>query len=237
MSLPLKIGGSPTHVAVIMDGNGRWARQRGLPRLEGHRQGIEVVDRIVTHAVSRGVSFLTLYAFSIENWARPKQEVDGLMHLLCEFLLSKKDKLLREGVRLTTIGDLSQLPPIVQETLMQIVEVTSVGTAMTLVLALSYGGRDELIRACRKMAQTLPLDEITETRMTEFLDTREIPDPDFVLRTSGEQRLSNFLLWQSAYAELIFTDVLWPDFTELHFDQAILEFKRRERRFGRTTEI
>lgn len=226
----------PAHVGIIMDGNGRWAKERGLPRLEGHRQGTETADRIVTHAREIGISHLTLYAFSVENWERPKEEVHGLMLLLREFLESRQEKLLRNQVRLRAIGDIEKLPQTTHDTLIKTMEITAACTAMTLTLALSYGGRDELLRAFKKIFLELRLHSATETDVGRYLDTSFLPDPDLIIRTSGEHRLSNFLLWQSAYAELVFTDTLWPDFTEDDLDLALAEFRRRERRFGRLSE-
>lgn len=234
-SLPLSLRTCPAHIAIIMDGNGRWATQRGFPRLEGHRQGVEVADRIVTHARELGVAYLTLYAFSAENWARPLEEVDGLMVLLRHFLIQKKEKLLANNVRLRAIGDLQKLSPVVLTTLEETMRATEQCTAMTLTLALSYGGRDEIVRAFTRMRSERRTEEINEARVKDFLDTAFMPDPDLIIRTSGEHRLSNFLLWQSAYAEFIFTDTLWPDFSEIDLEEAIAEFNRRERRFGRTS--
>ena len=226
----------PAHVGIIMDGNGRWAKERGLPRLEGHRQGTETADRMVTHARELGISYLTLYAFSVENWQRPKGEVDGLMILLREFLLSRQEKLVRNNVRLRAIGDLSKLPAPTYSTLVDTMDMTATCDQMTLTLALSYGGRDELLRSFKKIFVDLRNHDITESDVSLHLDTSFLPDPDLIIRTSGEHRLSNFLLWQSAYAELVFTETLWPDFTEADFDLALTEFKRRERRFGRLSE-
>lgn len=219
-----------------MDGNGRWARQKGLPRLEGHRRGVETVDRIVTYACELGISYLTLYAFSVENWARPESEVQGLMVLLQEFLKLNTPKLLNHNIRLRAIGHLEKLPESARSVLHETMEKTAKGTQMTLTLALSYGGRDEIVRAFQRMSQVMEPDQIVEEKVKGFLDTSFLPDPDLVLRTSGEHRLSNFLLWQAAYAEFIFVETLWPDFSELDFDAAILEYQRRERRFGKTSE-
>ncbi len=217
-----------------MDGNGRWAEKRGQHRLEGHRQGVATVERVVRYAKDLGISYLTLYAFSAENWQRPEEEVQGLMILLREFLRFKLPTLLEQGVRLRTIGDSSRLPAETRETLEETIRETEKGSGITLTLALSYGGRDEIVRAIRRATEQGETAWSVET-FSRHLDTHFLPDPDLVIRTSGEYRISNFLLWQSAYAEFIFTETLWPDFSERDLDSAVEEFKRRERRFGRTS--
>lgn len=225
----------PKHIAIIMDGNGRWAQAKRLDRVEGHRQGVLRSEEIITAASELGLSFLTLYAFSKENWLRPKGEVEALMGLLEQFLLAKKEKMLKNGIRLNAIGDLSLLPGQVRKTLQSVIDETSVGQGMVLTLALSYGARDEVIRAVNKIVAE-EKKGITEGMFGNYLDTATLPDPDLIIRTGGECRISNFLLWQSAYAEMIFEDCFWPDFTPEKFLAAIAEFQSRERRFGKTRE-
>ena len=231
----------PRHVAVIMDGNGRWARQRGLPRAEGHRMGARSVREVVECARELGINYLTLYAFSLENWGRPEAEVKTLMALLQEFLLSELPLMLRHGIRFRTIGDTSALPFAVRQVLSGTLAATAGNTDMTLTLGLSYAGRDEIVRAARRIAAEaaqgkLDPEGVTEETFSGRLDTAGMPDPDLVIRTSGEIRVSNFLLWQSAYAEFVFTDVLWPDFGKAEFLRALEEYSRRNRRFGLTDE-
>ena len=221
----------PRHVAIIMDGNGRWAEARGLPRVAGHREGSESV-RAVTRACRRiGVQALTLYAFSTENWARPDDEVEALMHLLAEFLESERPEMMQNGIRLNAIGELSRLPGFVQAKLAEVRAETAGNRGMTLTLALSYGGRQEIIEAARAAAAHGAIDT---AGIEAALWTRGLPDLDLLIRTSGERRISNFLLWQCAYAELHFTEVLWPDFRDAELFGAIADFQARERRFGRT---
>ncbi len=224
-----------------MDGNGRWALDKGLSRIEGHRRGVEVVDDVVEEALDLGVKFLTLYAFSHENWSRPTEETTQLMQLLYEFLIAKKPKMLKKGIALRMIGNKDRLPLAVQNVLDQTITETAGGQKLTLVLALSYGSRDELVRATQKLFvdienRRLSVAELNEKKFSDSLDTRDFPDPDLVLRTSGEMRMSNFLLWQAAYAELLFLPVLWPDFTRQHLREAVAEYQKRERRFGGTEE-
>jgi undecaprenyl diphosphate synthase len=231
----------PRHVAVIMDGNGRWAKLRGLPRVEGHRMGIRAVRAVVECARELGIPYLTLYAFSVENWGRPEGEVSTLMVLLREFLLQELPELARHRIRLNAIGEISQLPAIVREVLERVLSATAANEEMTLTLALSYAGRDEIVRAARKLAADAAAGNIAPGRISEKefalrLDTAQMPDPDLVIRTSGELRISNFLLWQAAYAEFVFTDVLWPDFGKAEFLQALDEYSRRHRRFGLTED-
>lgn len=218
------------HVAIIMDGNGRWAKKRGLPRVLGHREGMKRVTDIVRHASHAGVSCLTLYAFSTENWKRPSQEVNGLMRLLLYYVDTQLAELTKEQVRVRIIGDPSAFSDEVREALRLSVEKTKDQKGMTLQLALNYGGRDELVRAFETLKNSdIP---VTETMIAQALDTAQMPDPDLIIRTGGDLRLSNFLLFQAAYAELYFTDTLWPDFDEEAFDLAMEEFSRRQRRFG-----
>lgn len=231
----------PKHVAIIMDGNGRWAQKQGKSRLEGHKAGVDKSDEIITYASQIGVGYLTLYAFSVENWNRPQAEVSALMGLLEAFLISKKQKMLDHGIRLNAIGDLSRLPPQVLATLNDVKAETSKGRGMVLTLSLSYGSRDEILRAFKKMlAEKKNVEAITselnEEIFSAYLDTNGMPDPDLVIRTSGEHRISNFLLWQGAYAEFVFEDCFWPDFTTADFDKAIDDYFKRERRFGKTSE-
>lgn len=228
----------PQHVAIVMDGNGRWATRHQAERLEGHRRGAEVALDIVKHAAERGVEYLTLYTFSSENWRRPKDEVQGLMTILYEKLLKEADELVKNRVRLKTIGAIDRLPSHVQKALNDVIVATKDCDRLTLVLALSYGARDEIVRASKKMAREiadgmLTALEIDEDRFATFLDTSFMPDPDVIIRTSGENRLSNFLLWQSSYAEIFFLKMLWPDFTRQDFDCVTSDFSVRERRFGR----
>jgi undecaprenyl diphosphate synthase len=231
----------PGHVAVIMDGNGRWAQQRGLPRLQGHRVGKESVRAVVEAARRVGLRYLSLYAFSSENWNRPPREVDGLMSLLRRYLATELGKMMKHQIRLLAVGNLRRLPLAVREALRATVEATKRNTGMTVVLAVSYGGREEIARAARTIARRvrrgeLDPEDVSEVTVAEHLGTHGIPDPDLLIRTSGEMRLSNFFLWQLAYTELYVTDTLWPDFREREFLQALAFFQQRERRFGRTAE-
>lgn len=231
----------PRHVAVIMDGNGRWAKNRGLPRIEGHRMGIRSVRAVVECAREIGISYLTLYAFSLENWGRPRSEVTTLMALLRRYLVQELPELDKHGIRLNVIGEVRHLPPRVRDVIDRTLAATARNRSMTLTLALSYAGRNEIVRAARKLAADavagkIDPDSLTDGDFAERLDTSGIPDPDLVIRTSGEIRVSNFLLWQSAYAEFVFTDVLWPDFGKHEFLAALDEYSRRNRRFGLTGE-
>jgi len=229
------------HLAIIMDGNGRWAKQRALPRIAGHKRGVETVTHIVNECVRRGIHFLSLFAFSSENWGRPRPEIDALMGLLLQFLASQRQKMLREGVRLRVIGDSSRLSQSVQDALADAEKETAAGKTLTLVLALSYGGRDEIMRAAKQVAReavagSLDIDQLDNRSFSRFLDTGDIPEPDLLIRTSGEVRISNFLLWQAAYAELYFTDVLWPDFNAEELQKALDAYLCRKRRFGLVDE-
>ncbi len=227
----------PRHVAVIMDGNGRWASRRGLPRVEGHRQGVEAVRRCVRAAAEAGIGYLTLYAFSAENWRRPAMEISVLMGLLKRYIRSDLEKLHEAGIRIRIIGDREGLSDDILGLLNECESRTRANTGMTLVVAFNYGGRQEITRAARRLAEqvaagTLAPDAIDEKCFAAALDTAGIPDPDLVIRTSGEQRVSNFLPWQSAYAEYVFLPDLWPDFSEAVLARAIGEYAARERRFG-----
>lgn len=220
-----------------MDGNGRWAKNHGLDRIEGHRKGSESTEKIITHARERGIPYLTLYAFSKENWLRPPEEVAALMSLLEDFLVKKKQKMLDNEIALNTIGDTQKLPERVSQILYEVIQATSKGKKMVLTLALSYGARDEMIRAIKKIQdQKVNLSGLDEKFFSSCLDTHNLPDPDLIIRTSGESRISNFLLWQGAYSEYYFENCLWPDFGPKQFDQAIEEYQSRERRYGKTSE-
>jgi undecaprenyl diphosphate synthase len=238
---PVPLAGSggtlPTHVAIIMDGNGRWARARGLPRVAGHRRGAESVRRTITAAAELGVRYLTLFGFSSENWKRPSTEIDDLMGLLRHYLRGEIAELHKNGVRLRVIGDRTKLAPDIVTLIDNAEAMTRENPGLTLIVALSYGSRAELAAAARAIAQSvrdgrLSVDAVDEALVERFLTTAGIPDPDLLIRTSGEKRLSNFLLWQSAYTELVFMDTLWPDFTRQDLEEAIREFQRRERRYG-----
>ena len=227
----------PTHVAVIMDGNGRWAKQRHLPRVEGHRNGVESVRAIVRASAEAGIKYLTLYAFSVENWNRPKDEVDTLMKYLARFLKNEIGELNRNNVRLEAIGQIWRLPEAVQEQLAKTRAALARNNGLTLILALSYGARTELVEAARAIAEkvkagSLEAAEINDRVMAEHLYTRHWPDPDLLIRTSGEMRVSNFLLWQISYAEFVITPTLWPDFRKAQLFEALEEYARRHRRFG-----
>jgi len=227
----------PLHIAIIMDGNGRWARARGMVRTSGHKRGADATRAVVSGAVELGVSYLTLYGFSSENWKRPRDEVDDLMGLLRLYLRAEIAELHRNGIRLRVIGDRSRLARDIVTLIENAEEQTRANTALNLTVALSYGARDEIAQAARRIAVDAAAgrvrpEDIDEDRFAAYLATSGIPDPDLVIRTSGEKRLSNFLLWQSAYAELVFTDKLWPDFTKEDLEDAIREFQRRERRYG-----
>jgi len=227
----------PTHVAIIMDGNGRWAKQRHLPRVEGHRHGVESVRAVVRACGELGIKYLTLYAFSVENWNRPKEEVDTLMKYLAHFLKNELGELNRNNVRLEVIGQIYRLPEFVQTQLAKTRAALSKNNGLTLTLALSYGGRTEIVEAVRSIATKvkegkLEPAEITEQVFAQHLYTRNYPDPDLLIRTSGEMRLSNFLLWQISYAELVVTPTLWPDFRKAQLYEALEEYTRRHRRFG-----
>jgi len=230
----------PRHVAIIMDGNGRWAAARGLPRVAGHKKGMETVREVLTSCSRLGLEALTLYAFSIENWKRPEMEVDALMSLLRLYLINEQKLMMDNDVRFSTIGRVDDLPKSVREWLDKVKTKTASNRGMMLNLALSYGGRWEIVEAARRFAREvrdgkLEADSLTEDMFSEYMSTVGIPDPDLVIRTSGENRISNFLLWQSAYAEYHFTDTLWPDFGERGLLAALVDYQHRERRFGRTS--
>lgn len=231
----------PRHIAVIMDGNGRWAKQHGRPRVFGHKNGVTAVREVTEAAAELGVEYVTLYAFSTENWKRPKFEVGALMRLLVETLSKEINTLNKNNIRLKAIGDLSKLPKITHKALLDAIEETQTNERMTLVLALNYSGRWEIAEAAKKMCEeakngTLSPEDIDQNTLNDHLSTKDIPDPELLIRTSGETRISNFLLWQIAYAELYFTPTFWPDFRKAHLYQAIIDYQRRERRFGKTSE-
>jgi len=227
----------PRHVAVIMDGNGRWARERGEDRVFGHAHGVESVRAVVRAAGELGVEYLTLYAFSTENWSRPKEEINALMELLVSSLAGEVDELIAQGVQLRSVGALGSLPEACRDALRDVEARTAACTGLTLILALSYSGRWEITEAVRSVVRSgMDVEDIDEASLREHMELPDVPDPELLVRTSGEQRLSNFLLWQLAYSELHFTPVMWPDFREDHFRAAVHEFRGRERRFGRTGE-
>jgi undecaprenyl diphosphate synthase len=231
----------PRHVGIIMDGNGRWAAARGGGRSDGHRQGAEAVRRTVRAAREIGIPVLTLYAFSEQNWQRPAPEVADLMRLLRRFVLEERTELAARGIRLMTIGDEARLPAFVRGPLAALTASTRANRGMTLCLALSYGGRESVVRAARRLAAAavagrLRPETINEGDFATALETRALPPPDLIIRTSGEQRLSNFMLWEAAYAELYFTDVMWPDFGRDELEAALAAYAKRERRFGKATE-
>ncbi len=224
----------PRHVAIIMDGNRRWARSRDLPELDGHAAGVEAIRELLRHTVRRGVPVLTLYAFSRENWARPDDEVTGLFGLLEAAIRSETDELRAQGVRIQLIGRMDELPDDTRRSIEDALKATQGGDRLILNIAFNYAGRTELVDAVRRLvASGMPSEKIDEAAITGALYTAGLPDPDLLIRTGGEQRLSNFLIWQSAYAEFYFCDALWPDFGPQAFDDALLEFARRHRRFGR----
>jgi undecaprenyl diphosphate synthase len=224
----------PRHIAVIMDGNGRWAKQRKFARIRGHRAGIKAVRGCITTCRELGVGYLTLYAFSMENWKRPEKEVRGLMRLLKEYLIGEREEMLEKGIRLRAIGRLDYLPEDVRAVLDETRDATAEGTEMTLTLALSYGGRAEIVDAVKGLGAG-GLEDIDEEDISRHMYAPDHPDPDLLIRTSGEMRISNFLLWEIAYAEIYVTNVYWPDFDAKHVYAAIVDYQRRERRFGDVT--
>lgn len=228
----------PQHIAIIMDGNGRWAKARGLPRTAGHHQGVEACKRITRAAADMGIGYLTLFGFSSENWSRPADEVNELMRLLRIFLRAETAELHRNNVRLRMIGSRAELSPDIVQMIEQAETLMAGNTGLNLTIALNYGGRHEILTAAARFAEKVKKDDLPATYETaeeffpSFLMTTDLPDPDIILRPSGEQRISNFLLWQCAYSEFVFTDVLWPDFTRTHLEQAVAEFAKRDRRYG-----
>jgi len=231
----------PRHVAVIMDGNGRWAQEHGLPRVEGHRQGAKAVREVVRAAREVGLRALTLYAFSAQNWQRPPEEVATLMQLLRDYVIEERDEIMDNDIRLVAIGEVDRLPDFVKGPLDALIHESAGNRSMTLCLALSYGGRESIVAAARALCEAvaagdLDLAQVTEDKVTAALQTAGLPQLDLLIRTSGEERLSNFLLWEAAYAELYFTDTFWPAFGKAELYQALDSYRRRERRFGRTRE-
>jgi undecaprenyl diphosphate synthase len=231
----------PSHVAIIMDGNGRWAQHRGLDRIFGHQQGVKAVREVIETAAELEIGYLTLYAFSTENWGRPDEEVSALMGIMIQSLSNETDTLLKNNIRLGAIGDLDRLADDVKERLFETIRLTSASTGLNLIIAMSYSSRWEITRAARKISSDakngiIDPDSIDEDDFEKYLTTYGIPDPELLIRTSGELRISNFLLWQVAYAEFYFTGILWPDFGKDDFYNAIIDFQRRERRFGKTSE-
>lgn len=231
----------PQHVALILDGNGRWAERRGLPRTHGHEHGAAAVRRAIYGSHDRGVATVTLYAFSAANWSRPAEEVKALMRLCAEFAMNEREELVKRGVRVQLIGDPEELPTATRKEMEDLVTATAHGTTMTLALALSYGGRQDMVSAIRQIAiraragLVIP-EEVNERSVRSYLSTGSLPDPDLIIRTGGERRLSDFLLFESAYAELFFTETLWPDFDETTLDEAFAAYARRQRRYGKTGE-
>jgi undecaprenyl diphosphate synthase len=231
----------PRHITIIMDGNGRWAKKQGMARMFGHKKGVETVHNITVAATKLGVEYLTLYTFSTENWNRPKEEVDALMTLLVDTIAKETPTLMENNVRLQTIGDLDRLPEGTRRKFLACIDQTSRNTGLTMVIALSYSARWEITRAVqeavrRAREEGLRPEDVDEQFVSSLMTTASMPDPDLLIRTSGEYRISNFLLWQLAYSELYFTDCLWPEFTEEEFYKAILDYQKRERRFGKTSE-
>lgn len=231
----------PLHVAIIMDGNGRWAQHRGLDRVFGHQQGVNALRKVIEAAAELEIKYLTLYAFSTENWGRPGEEVSALMSIMVQSLTKETDTLIKNNIRLKTIGDVDRLADDVKERLFETIDLTSANTGLNLVIALSYSSRWEIVEAARKISSdvkkgVISQDAINEVNFEKYLATFGIPDPELMIRTSGELRISNFLLWQIAYTELYFTDILWPDFSKNDFYTAIIDFQKRERRFGKTNE-
>lgn len=231
----------PQHIAVIMDGNGRWAKEKGKNRVFGHKNGVHAVRQVSEACAELGVPYLTLYAFSVENWNRPKLEVAALMELLVFTIGSEIETLMKNNIRLASIGSIENLPKKAQEQLAKVIDATKNNTRLTLTLALSYGGRTEIVDACKKIAMQVKnseinIEDISDSIINKHLYAPNIPDPELMIRTSGEHRLSNFLLWQAAYTELYFTEEFWPDFSKESLYKAILSYQNRERRFGKTSE-
>ncbi len=227
----------PSHVAIILDGNGRWAKKRFLPRNAGHVQGAKVVEQICEDAHNLGIKYLTVYAFSTENWKRSEDEVGALMKLLRKYLIDCIERTTKNNMRVRVIGDISGLAPDMQEKIKELEKISSANTGLNFTIALNYGSRDEMVRAMRRIAaeckeNKIQPEDINDDTINSYLDTKDLPDPDLMIRTSGELRLSNFMLWQLAYTEFYFTDVLWPDFNKEELEKAILYFNKRERRFG-----
>ena len=231
----------PAHIAIIMDGNGRWANSRGLVRSEGHKEGVKTISKVVEAAIKISIQYLTVYAFSTENWDRPNEEVEGLMDLMVYAINEESDELVKNGVKILCIGDIERLPNYASTALKECINKTKEGNKLTLVIALSYSSKWELTEAAKNITRDLEKgilkkDDISEETINNYLATRGMPDPDLLIRTGGEQRISNFLLWQCAYTEFYFTDTYWPDFGENDLYEAIIDYQSRERRFGKTSE-
>lgn len=225
----------PKHIAITMDGNGRWAKEKGRMRVFGHKNGVKAVRETVEAAVEFNIKYLTLYAFSTENWSRPKKEVSALMNLLISSIVNETKTLVKNGIQLKAIGDLQKIPSLAQKKLNDVISTTKLNSKMTLILAISYSGRWEIINAIKKIIKNnISLERINENMFKQYLETKNVPDPELLIRTSGEYRISNFLLWQIAYSELYFTKTLWPDFRKNDFKKAILNYQKRDRRFGQT---
>ncbi len=227
----------PEHIGIIMDGNGRWAKSKGLPRKAGHRQGAKTIEAITDYCAELGVKAITAYAFSTENWSRPQEEVDALMDLLYEYLVQVEEKFKNDKTRFLISGDISRFSPKLQEAIRHAIDVTKDGDRIVFNIALNYGGRDEIVRAtkaiCEDVAEgTLDIGSLDEAMFSTYLDTRDLPEVDLIIRPSGEQRLSNFLLWQAAYAEFWYSDICWPDFSEKDMEAAIIDYQKRNRRYG-----
>ncbi|MDU1053585.1 isoprenyl transferase [Clostridium baratii] len=227
----------PKHIAIIMDGNGRWAKKRKLPRTMGHKAGVETIRRVLKEADKLGVKYMTLYAFSTENWKRPKEEVNALMKLLIQYLRQEINELHKNSVKINVLGDITKLPKECQEEIEKSVDKTKNNVGITMNIALNYGGRDEILRAVKSISEevlkgNINIEDINDEVMENYLYTKGVPDPDIIIRPSGEQRLSNFLLWQCAYSEFWYSDICWPDFKEEDLHRAIYDFQRRDRRFG-----
>ena len=241
MKQQIDVNNLPRHIAVIMDGNGRWAKNQGAARVFGHKNAVKAVRDTVESCAELGIGYLTLYAFSTENWSRPKDEINALMQLLVSTIRGETQTLIKNNIRLKCIGNIENLPKVCQRELREAIDITSQNTGLTVVLALSYSGRWEILEATRHIAADvekgkLQVSEITDETFAHYLNTKDIPDPELLIRTSGEMRISNFLLWQIAYSELYMPDVLWPDFRREHLYEAILAYQKRERRFGRISE-
>lgn len=237
----IDVGKLPQHIAVIMDGNGRWAKEKGKSRIFGHSHGVQSVREVSEASAELGIKYLTLYAFSTENWNRPKLEVTALMELLVQTIRKETKTLMDNNIRLKAIGNLNTLPPRCYKELMESIEITKNNTAMDLILALSYSGRDEILQAFKKLSEevssnNIKIEDLKEEHINNHLFTNQLPDPELLIRTSGEHRISNFLLWQMAYTEFYFTEKYWPEFRKENLYEAILDYQKRERRFGKTSE-
>ncbi len=223
----------PTHVSIIMDGNGRWAQKRGLERIEGHKEGVESVRACSEFALEYGIKYLSLFAFSTENWGRPKEEIEGLWSIMLKSIAIEAPILKKNNVKLRVLGDISKFSDNLKKQIIECVELTADNTGSNLIVMLNYSGRWDIMQACNRFIKEHPMEEISEEQMAHYLSTEGIPEPDLLIRTSGEQRISNYMLWQMAYTEFYFTEVLWPDFRKEEFKKALEAFSNRERRFGK----